>query len=81
MATFQTVVGAARAIQELQEAGYRAYSADVTLNDGRPAVGVFLGPYAQRAPAERDVERVREIPGYDSAHIVPIDPSELPAQP
>jgi hypothetical protein len=80
MATFQTAGGAARAVQELQDAGYRAYSADLTLNDGRPAVGVFVGPYAELAPAERDFERARELPGYDSAHIVPIDPSELPAK-
>jgi len=75
MATFQNTENTARAVQELQDAGYRAYSAGVTLPSGRPAVGVFLGPYAERAEAEQDLQRANQLPGYAGGHLVRVEPT------
>jgi type II secretory pathway predicted ATPase ExeA len=81
MATFESPVRATRAVEELQGAGYRAYSTDVTFQDGRPGIAVFLGRYADLAQAERDFERARQIPGYETARIVQLGPPQLTAKP
>jgi hypothetical protein len=77
---FQSTVEAARAVDAFRVAGFHAYSIEVGGRDA-PGHGVFLGPYAELAPAERDLARARRIPGYDGARIVPIGPKELPAEP
>ena len=61
---------ATRAVEELQKAGYRAYSRRVTLASGRPAVGVFLGPYGERGEAEEDRQRAKSIPEYAGGQVV-----------
>jgi hypothetical protein len=76
-ATFESGGAARRAIEELQAAGYRAYSTNVTRQDGTTAVTVFLGPYAERTQAERDFGRVRKISGYETASIVPLGPPDF----
>jgi cell division septation protein DedD len=78
MATFQSAVRAEQALQEFRDAGYHAYSIEVSLRDGARAIAVFLGPYAELTSAERDLERARQMPGYDSGRIVQIGPSALP---
>jgi cell division septation protein DedD len=78
MATFQSPARAAQALQEFRDAGYRAYSIEVSLRDGGRAVAVFLGPYAELAPAERDLDRARQMPGYGSGRLVQLDPSLVP---
>jgi len=78
MATFQSPARAAQALQEFRDAGYHAYSIEVSLRDGERAFAVFLGPYADLAPAERDLDRARQIPGYDSGRLVQLDPSFRP---
>jgi cell division septation protein DedD len=78
MATFQDAARAEQSLQELRAAGYHAYSIEVSLRDGARAIAVFLGPYAELAPAEQDLERARQIPGYDSGLIVQIGPPALP---
>jgi len=78
MATFLSAARAEQSLQEFRDAGYRAYSIEVSLRDGARAIAVLLGPYAERAPAERDLERARQIPGHDSGRIVQIGPSALP---
>ena len=78
MATFQNAARAEQALQELRNAGYHGYSIEVSLRDGTPAVAVFLGPYAELAPAERDLKSARQIPGYDSGLLVQVGPSALP---
>jgi general secretion pathway protein A len=75
LGTFQIAENATRAVQGLQNAGYRAYSGRVTLPSGRSAVGVFLGPYAERAEAERDRERAARIPDYGSGQVIRVDPN------
>ena len=78
MATFQNPARAAQALQEFRDAGYHAYSIEVSLRDGEHAVAVFLGPYAELAPAERDLDRVRQMPGYGSGRLVQLGPSLQP---
>jgi general secretion pathway protein A len=75
MATFQSPARAAQALQEFRDAGYHAYISEVSLRDGEHAFAVFLGPYADAAPAERDLDRARQMPGYGSGHLVRLDPS------
>jgi cell division septation protein DedD len=75
MATFQTPVRAARALQELRDAGYRAYTVEVSLRDGERAIAVLVGPYAELAPAERDLAGARQIPGYGGGRIVQVSPA------
>ena len=86
MATFQSAARAAQALKAFHDAGYRAVSREVSLRDGGRALAVFLGPYAERASAERDLDRARQIPGYGSGRVVQmaaapsnqeIDPSHL----
>ena len=79
MATFQTSGRAALAVRDFQDAGYLAYSAERVRGDGVHVHSVFLGPYSERAVAERDRERAAQVPGYGTGLIVPIAPAE-PAQ-
>jgi len=78
MATFQSPARVAQALQDFRDAGYRAYSIDVPLRDGTRALAVFLGPYAELASAERDLDRARQIPGYGSGRVVQLGPSPVP---
>jgi hypothetical protein len=75
MATFQGPARAAQALQGFRDAGYQGYVIEVSLRDGRRAFAVFLGPYAELAPAERDLDRARQLPGYGSGRLVQLDPS------
>jgi type II secretory pathway predicted ATPase ExeA len=78
MATFQSPARTAQAVQEFRDAGYHAYSVEVSLRDGNRALAVFLGPYTELGSAERDLARARQIPGYGSGVVVQIGPSVLP---
>jgi cell division septation protein DedD len=77
MATFQSPARVAQALQEFRNAGYRAYSIEVRLRDGTSALAVFLGPYAELASAQRDLERAKQIPGYGSGLVVQLGPSRV----
>jgi type II secretory pathway predicted ATPase ExeA/cell division septation protein DedD len=79
VATFQSEARAAQAVQEFRDAGYQAYRVERSLRDGTRAHAVLLGPYAQRAAAERDRERARQVPGYGIGLVVPVNPA-LPIQ-
>jgi cell division septation protein DedD len=70
IASFRTSGRAEQAVQELQQNGYQAYSAERTFRDGSTFFAVLLGPYADRTDAERD--RAKQIPGYDTGLIVEI---------
>ena len=78
VATFQSSTRVTQALRELREAGYNAYSVEVPLRDGARALAVFLGPYAERDSAERDLERARQIPGYDGGRVVELTSSPAP---
>ena len=73
MGTFQVPENAAHRVEEFQNAGYRAYSARVMLPSGRTAIGVFLGPYTERAEAERDLRSVARNPEYAGGYLVRVD--------
>jgi cell division septation protein DedD len=81
MATFQSPVRAARALQEFQDAGYHAYTIEVSLRDGGRAIAVLLGPYAKLAPAEQALAAAQLIPGYGGGRIVQVGPSAAPFRP
>jgi cell division septation protein DedD len=70
MGTFQNPENAAHTVEEFENAGYRAYSARVMLPSGRTAIGVFLGPYTERAEAERDLRNAARNPEYAGGHLV-----------
>ncbi len=70
MGTFQVPENATRMLEELRSAGFRAYIAPVPLPSGKTAVGVFLGPYVDRAEAERDLRRASRNPDYADGHLV-----------
>jgi type II secretory pathway predicted ATPase ExeA/cell division septation protein DedD len=72
MATFQNPARAARSLQEFRDAGYHAYTVDVSLRDGERAIAVLVGPYAELGPAERDLAGARQIPGYGGGRIVQV---------
>ena len=81
MGTFRNAARATQALQEFHDAGYHAYSAEVAQRDGGSALAVFLGPYAELPPAEKDLERAQQIPGYSDGHIVQFGVSTLPSKP
>jgi general secretion pathway protein A len=83
MATFQSSARAQQAIQELRDAGFSAYSVELSSAEGERLLTVLLGPYIERSAAERDLDAARHLPGYDSARLVEATPSLLPphAQP
>jgi type II secretory pathway predicted ATPase ExeA len=70
IATFESAARAAQALQELRDAGFRAYTVAVQLRDGTAALAVFLGPYDERASADRDLDRVTKMPGYGGGWVV-----------
>jgi type II secretory pathway predicted ATPase ExeA/cell division septation protein DedD len=69
MATFQSQGRTEQALQELRDAGFRAYSVEGSLSNGTRAFGVFLGPYADRAEADLDRNRAQQVRGYGSGSI------------
>jgi hypothetical protein len=46
-------------------------------------LAVLVGPYTELASAERDLDAVRDLPGYSTARVVQAVPALLPpdAQP
>ena len=85
MATFQSSVRAAESAEEFQAAGHTAVSVEVPLKDGKRGFAVFLGPYTERAQAERALERAQATPGYGTGRVVEVggaafaDGQEAPA--
>jgi len=66
VASFEDEARANQLVAELAAAGYRAYHSRFAL-DGEPWWQVSVGPFATHAEGEVDLEKVREIPGYDDA--------------
>jgi hypothetical protein len=42
-------------------------------------LAVLVGPYTELASAERDLDAVRDLPGYSTARVVQAVPSLLPS--
>ena len=72
MATFQSSARAAESAEQFQAAGHTAVSVEVPLRDGKRAFAVFLGPYTERAQAERELQRAQSTPGYGSGRVVEV---------
>jgi general secretion pathway protein A len=71
VASFESRLRAARLVDELTSAGYRAR--DVELDLGAPRgrlVQVIVGGYTSALEVERDLRRIREWPGYADARLL-----------
>ena len=66
VASFEDEARSSQLVAQLAAAGYRAYQSRFSL-DGEPWWQVSVGPYATLGEGEADLEKVREIPGYDDA--------------
>jgi type II secretory pathway predicted ATPase ExeA/cell division septation protein DedD len=75
MATFEGNERTEKSLEELRTAGFKAFRVEVSLHDGGAAQVVYVGPYTDRAEAERDLERARDLPGYDGARLVTLKPT------
>jgi len=75
MATFQGDERTEKSLQELRDAGFKAFRVEVSLQDGSAAQVVYVGPYTDRSEAERHLERARELAGYDGARLVTLKPA------
>ena len=72
VATFQSQGRTEQALQELRDAGFKAYSVEGSLANGTRAFAVFLGPYADLNEVDRDRDRAQQIPGYANGFIVEV---------
>ena len=75
VALFASVQRANRLIDELTQAGFRAYHGELVLGTAH-LQQVLVGPYATRAEAELDRDRIRLIPGYQDARVAPAPPAK-----
>jgi cell division septation protein DedD len=78
MATFVSDERTANSLREIRDAGFPAFKVEVSLRDGERGIAVYVGPYDDRANAERDLTRARELSGYESARIVAMKRSVQP---
>ena len=69
VASFESDRRAARLVEQLAGAGYRAYHVPFNLGDQGRGFQVVIGGYATLADAESALAEIREIPGYDDANI------------
>jgi type II secretory pathway predicted ATPase ExeA len=71
VATFESRERADRLVSELARAGFRARSVEFDLGPPRGIVlQIRLDGYATAHDAERDLVRIRELPGYADAHLL-----------
>ena len=71
VASFESRVRAERLVAELSTAGFRAR--DVEFDFGPPRgrlVQVIVGGYSSAIAVERDLQRIRSIPGYSDARLL-----------
>ena len=62
---------AASLIDQLSGLGYRTRTATVTSNARGTWHQVFVGPYGDIEQARVEETRVRQLPGYADAHVIP----------
>jgi hypothetical protein len=71
VASFESRTRADRLVSELAQAGFRARSVEFDLGSPRGIVlQIRLEGYQNAADAERDLARIRELPGYEDAHLL-----------
>jgi general secretion pathway protein A len=76
VASFESSVRAVRLVDELAKLGFLARSEEVDSGQRGRLQRVLVSGYRTRAEAESDLERIREIPGYNDARIIePPQPS------
>jgi hypothetical protein len=71
VATFESRARAERLVQELTRAGYRARIVELSPGSSPvPSFQVITDGYASLVDAQRDLQRVRELPGYSDARLL-----------
>lgn len=70
VASFESRLRADRLVDELTSLGYLARSEGLDLGQRGRLQRVLVGGYRTREEAQSDLERIREIPGYDDAQII-----------
>jgi cell division septation protein DedD len=78
VALFQTEARARSLVEELTAEGYRAYHTPFHVGDQGIRRQVLIGPYALRADAEADLQRLRRIPGHADAFMSSAGPPPAP---
>ena len=72
VASFQSRGRAQRLLDELRASGYRAEEVEVDLGPRGRWRQVMVGRYATAGEAEADLARIRDLPPYADARIVPL---------
>jgi len=71
VASFESRTRADRLVTELAQAGLRARTVEFNLGPPRGIVlQIRVEGYRSAAEAERDLARIRELPGYEDAHLL-----------
>jgi hypothetical protein len=71
VASFQSRARAERLVEELTGAGYQAREVELDLGPPRGTLlQVIVGGYSSVLEVERDLRRIRELPGYSDAHLL-----------
>jgi general secretion pathway protein A len=70
VASFGSRARAERLVTELSSAGFKARAVEVERESSRLLFQVLVGGYATRDDANRDLARIREIPGYGDARLL-----------
>lgn len=79
VALFTTPERGDRLVEELTQAGFRAYRRPLQLRSQRVLQQVVIGPFPTRVDALGQLERVHRIGGYEDAKVV--DPESMPTTP
>jgi cell division septation protein DedD len=70
VASFENRERAERLVEELTSAGFRAREMEVDLGPRGRWVQVIVGGYSSALEVERDLQRIRELPGYGGARLL-----------
>jgi cell division septation protein DedD len=71
VASFERRERATRLVEELTAAGYQAREVELDLGPPRGRlVQVIVGGYSSAIEVERDLQRIRELPGYGDARLL-----------
>jgi general secretion pathway protein A len=71
VASFESRARAQRLVEELTSAGYRASEDELDLGPPRGRlVRVIVGGYSSALEVERDLQRIRDLPGYSDARVI-----------
>jgi cell division septation protein DedD len=68
-----------RLVQELTQAGLPACQQPFELR-ARPVQQVVLGPFARREDAAESLQRLRQLGGYDDAHVSAVSSNDPPSR-